>query len=73
MLVHEKMAREHPKILENNVGYLIIDDEISLFKENINDYENLYKCLLKLQNNEVKNLIIYKINKLCLQKVLSIH
>lgn len=63
----------YKKILENNVGYLIIDDEISLFKENINDYENLYKCLLKLQNNEVKNLIIYKINKLCLQKVLSIH
>ena len=63
----------HKKILENNVEYLIIDLETFLFTESIDDYEYLSKCLLKLQNNEVKNLITYKINKSCLQEISIIH
>jgi hypothetical protein len=61
------------KILENNVEYLLIDLEAFLFTESIDDYKYLSKCLLKLQNNEVKNLLTYNINKLCLQKISSTH
>ena len=55
------------KIINNNVKYIIIDDKASVFKESIKDYKFLQMCSKVINKDNLYNIKMYQLNKLCLK------
>lgn len=54
------------KILENYIGYIIIDSRASVFTENIEDFKFLKKCSTRIETN-LNSAKIYRLDNLCIK------
>ena len=55
------------KLVENEIRYIIIDNRASVFREKINDYEFLHKCSKIVNQDNLYNIKLFKIDKICLE------
>jgi hypothetical protein len=55
------------KLIKNNVNYIIIDNNTSVFTEKIDDYEFLSKCSKIINQENTYNIKLLKLSRMCLE------